>query len=86
MIEAFEEKYGVDVCHAWGMTEMTPLGTLGAREVAQADFDVIVVGAGISGLNAAMALEMQNRKVLVLEASQASFSRLANLSLFDQLR
>lgn len=29
MIEAFEEKYGVDVCHAWGMTEMTPLGTLG---------------------------------------------------------
>ncbi|MBP6457204.1 MAG: FAD-dependent oxidoreductase [Pseudoxanthomonas sp.] len=48
----------------------TPLGTLGAREVAQADFDVIVVGAGISGLNAAMALEMQNRKVLVLEASQ----------------
>lgn len=30
MIEAFEEKYGVDVCHAWGMTEMTPLGTLGS--------------------------------------------------------
>jgi len=29
MIEAFEERYGVDVCHAWGMTEMTPLGTLG---------------------------------------------------------
>jgi fatty-acyl-CoA synthase len=29
MIEAFEETYGVDVCHAWGMTEMTPLGTLG---------------------------------------------------------
>ncbi len=29
MIEAFEDKYGVDVCHAWGMTEMTPLGTLG---------------------------------------------------------
>ncbi|MCG2841010.1 long-chain-fatty-acid--CoA ligase [Sandaracinobacter sp. RS1-74] len=30
MIEAFEEKYGVDVCHAWGMTEMTPLGTIGS--------------------------------------------------------
>ena len=30
MIEAFEEAYGVDVCHAWGMTEMTPLGTLGS--------------------------------------------------------
>jgi len=30
MIEAFEETYGVDVCHAWGMTEMTPLGTLGS--------------------------------------------------------
>jgi fatty-acyl-CoA synthase len=30
MIEAFEETYGVEVFHAWGMTEMTPLGTLGS--------------------------------------------------------
>jgi len=30
MIETFEIKYGVTVCHAWGMTEMSPLGTLGA--------------------------------------------------------
>ncbi|MFA5120322.1 3-(methylthio)propionyl-CoA ligase [Zavarzinia sp.] len=29
MIETFETKYGVSVCHAWGMTEMSPLGTLG---------------------------------------------------------
>jgi acyl-CoA synthetase (AMP-forming)/AMP-acid ligase II len=29
MIEAFETKYGVTVVHAWGMTEMSPLGTLG---------------------------------------------------------
>jgi fatty-acyl-CoA synthase len=29
MIETFETKYSVDVCHAWGMTEMSPLGTLG---------------------------------------------------------
>ena len=29
MIEAFEKKYGVTVVHAWGMTEMSPLGTLG---------------------------------------------------------
>ena len=28
MITAFREKYGVDVLHAWGMTEMSPLGTL----------------------------------------------------------
>jgi fatty-acyl-CoA synthase len=28
MIQAFKEKYGVDVIHAWGMTEMSPLGTL----------------------------------------------------------
>ena len=27
MIRLFEEKYGVDVLHAWGMTEMSPLGT-----------------------------------------------------------
>jgi acyl-CoA synthetase (AMP-forming)/AMP-acid ligase II len=28
MIHAFREEYGVDVLHAWGMTEMSPLGTL----------------------------------------------------------
>ena len=29
MIETFEHKYGVTVAHAWGMTEMSPLGTVG---------------------------------------------------------
>jgi len=29
MIEAFEKTYGITVIHAWGMTEMSPLGTLG---------------------------------------------------------
>ena len=28
MITAFQEVYGVTVLHAWGMTEMSPLGTL----------------------------------------------------------
>ena len=28
MIEAFEDA-GVNVCHAWGMTEMSPIGTQG---------------------------------------------------------
>jgi acyl-CoA synthetase (AMP-forming)/AMP-acid ligase II len=28
MIQAFGEDYGVEVLHAWGMTEMSPLGTL----------------------------------------------------------
>ncbi len=28
MIKAFSEDYGVEVLHAWGMTEMSPLGTL----------------------------------------------------------
>ncbi|TAL72770.1 MAG: fatty-acid--CoA ligase [Burkholderiaceae bacterium] len=28
MIETFNEKYGVEVLHAWRMTEMSPLGTL----------------------------------------------------------
>jgi fatty-acyl-CoA synthase len=27
MIKAFGDKYGVDVIHGWGMTEMSPLGT-----------------------------------------------------------
>ncbi|MBV9542219.1 MAG: long-chain-fatty-acid--CoA ligase, partial [Alphaproteobacteria bacterium] len=29
MIETFEKKYDVQVIHAWGMTEMSPLGTIG---------------------------------------------------------
>ncbi|WP_143968462.1 3-(methylthio)propionyl-CoA ligase, partial [Tepidimonas fonticaldi] len=28
MITAFREQYGVEVLHAWGMTELSPLGTL----------------------------------------------------------
>src|SRR6185312_13423944 len=30
MTKTFQEIYGVEVCHAWGMTEMSPLGTLGS--------------------------------------------------------
>lgn len=29
MIEVFEKKYGLEVFHAWGMTEMSPIGTIG---------------------------------------------------------
>ncbi|TFJ94873.1 alkyl hydroperoxide reductase [Platysternon megacephalum] len=28
MIDTFENKYGIEVRHAWGMTEMSPLGTV----------------------------------------------------------
>jgi len=31
MIEAFEQEYGVTVNHAWGMTELNPLGTIGTH-------------------------------------------------------
>ena len=30
MMRAFQERHGVQVLHAWGMTEMSPLGTAGA--------------------------------------------------------
>jgi fatty-acyl-CoA synthase len=30
MIQKFQDVYDVEVCHAWGMTEMSPLGTLGS--------------------------------------------------------
>ena len=30
MTETLQDKYGVEVRHAWGMTEMSPLGSLGA--------------------------------------------------------
>jgi fatty-acyl-CoA synthase len=29
MIEAFERGYGINVVHAWGMTEMSPIGSIG---------------------------------------------------------
>jgi fatty-acyl-CoA synthase len=32
MIEILERKYGIQVTHAWGMTEMSPLGTLGTMK------------------------------------------------------
>lgn len=44
--------------------------------------DVIILGAGVSGLNAAWLLEQQGLKVLVLEARQRVGGRV--LTLFDQ--
>ncbi|WP_084419619.1 long-chain-fatty-acid--CoA ligase [Henriciella litoralis] len=37
ILRAFEENYGVEVFHAWGMTELSPMGTLGAIPPALAD-------------------------------------------------
>jgi fatty-acyl-CoA synthase len=37
MIEAYEKKYGLNVMHAWGMTEMTPLGTVSRPKSYQMD-------------------------------------------------
>jgi len=36
MIRAFQDDYGVQVLHAWGMTEMSPLGTAGTLKAKQA--------------------------------------------------
>ncbi|OGA81047.1 MAG: long-chain fatty acid--CoA ligase [Burkholderiales bacterium RIFCSPHIGHO2_01_FULL_63_240] len=38
MIRAFENEYGVEVIHAWGMTEMSPLGTLGRLKTKHAEW------------------------------------------------
>jgi acyl-CoA synthetase (AMP-forming)/AMP-acid ligase II len=40
MIEAFEKKYGVTVGHAWGMTEMSPLGTVGSLSAEALEMDI----------------------------------------------
>ncbi|MBV1887183.1 MAG: long-chain-fatty-acid--CoA ligase [Parvibaculaceae bacterium] len=37
MIETFEREYGAEVVHAWGMTEMSPMGTLGALKAGMED-------------------------------------------------
>ena len=39
ILRTFEDKYGVDVRHAWGMTELSPMGTLGAPGPEAADLD-----------------------------------------------
>ncbi|HIF10786.1 MAG TPA: long-chain-fatty-acid--CoA ligase [Sneathiellales bacterium] len=40
MIETFQNKYGVQVLHAWGMTEMSPLGTIGTLTARQEGWSV----------------------------------------------
>ncbi|MEP7133934.1 MAG: long-chain fatty acid--CoA ligase [Chloroflexota bacterium] len=37
MIEGFEKKHGLNVIHAWGMTEMSPLGTVSQLKSYQMD-------------------------------------------------
>ena len=37
MTKKFQENYDVEVIHAWGMTEMSPLGTLGTMKPETAD-------------------------------------------------
>lgn len=37
ILRAFEEKFEVEVFHAWGMTELSPMGTLGALPPSLAD-------------------------------------------------
>jgi fatty-acyl-CoA synthase len=37
MTQTFQEKYGVEVIHAWGMTEMSPLGSLCTMKPEYAD-------------------------------------------------
>lgn len=40
MIEKFEKVYGVDVFHAWGMTEMSPIGTLGSLKAGMEEWPI----------------------------------------------
>jgi fatty-acyl-CoA synthase len=44
ILRAFEENYEVEVIHAWGMTEMSPLGSLGSmtHDVVQKDRETVV--------------------------------------------
>jgi len=39
IVRAFHDRFGVDVVHAWGMTETSPLGTLGTPTAAMAEMD-----------------------------------------------
>ncbi|HET9389874.1 MAG TPA: long-chain fatty acid--CoA ligase [Steroidobacteraceae bacterium] len=39
MVERFERDFGVEVTHAWGMTEMSPVGTFGSSKFADPEKD-----------------------------------------------
>ena len=41
LMHAFEEKYGVQVIHVWGMTELSPVGTLGKLKGKHANLDAV---------------------------------------------
>jgi fatty-acyl-CoA synthase len=56
MMRAFEERHGIHVRHAWGMTEMSPLGT------------VAVAPVGVEGEEAWRYREMQGRVAANVEA------------------
>ncbi len=40
LIEAYERDFGVNVVHAWGMTEMSPIGSVAKLQARHADLDV----------------------------------------------
>ncbi|TXL73288.1 fatty-acid--CoA ligase [Vineibacter terrae] len=51
MIETFKRDYGVDVLHAWGMTEMSPLGTVNTpkakhRKMSEAEQNAVKAKQG----------------------------------------
>jgi fatty-acyl-CoA synthase len=37
MIRGFEERHGIEVCHGWGMTELSPVGSVATVPAALAD-------------------------------------------------
>ncbi len=39
MMEDFEQRYGIKVYHAWGMTEMSPLGSVNSPKASSAQLD-----------------------------------------------
>ena len=41
MMDAFEDTYGVQVIHAWGMTELSPMGALGKLKGKHAGLDAV---------------------------------------------
>ena len=58
LIEAFEGEYNVEIVHAWGMTELSPIGTVNAPKPANAGFTgadrlahVLKQGRGFFGID-----------------------------------
>ncbi|GIL83977.1 hypothetical protein Vretifemale_12710 [Volvox reticuliferus] len=85
MLEAFEIKHGVEVRHLWGMTELTPLGTVGNPKPASVGGRTRPA-SGLSGSCGANGVSGSGTAAVASAASSASASSFRSAYLGAKLK